>query len=50
MLLDSQMPECCLFISRDFMDADMERTKHILHYLYPLIGRINPELRDHMER
>ncbi|XP_052816500.1 TBC1 domain family member 20-like [Mya arenaria] len=35
---------------RDFMDEDMERTKHILHYMYPLIGRVNPDLLDHMER
>lgn len=35
---------------RDFMDADMDRTKHILNYMYPLIGRVNPDLRDHMEK
>ncbi|XP_053391429.1 TBC1 domain family member 20-like [Mercenaria mercenaria] len=35
---------------RDFMDADMDRTKHILNYMYPLIGRVNPNLRDFMER
>jgi len=41
---------CVVYVSRDFMDANMERTKHILNYLYPLIDRANPELRDFMER
>lgn len=35
---------------RDFMDANMERTKHMLNYLYPLVGRVNSKLRDFMER
>ncbi|XP_060596413.1 TBC1 domain family member 20-like [Ruditapes philippinarum] len=35
---------------RDFMDANMDRTKHILNYMYPLIGRVNPKLRDFLER
>lgn len=35
---------------RDFMDANMDRTKHILNYMYPLLGRVNPKLRDFMER
>jgi len=28
----------------------MDRTKHMLNYLYPIVGRANPELRDFMER
>lgn len=32
------------------MDANMDRTKHILNYLYPLIERANPELKDYLER
>ncbi|CAC5371744.1 TBC1D20 [Mytilus coruscus] len=35
---------------RDFMDSNMDRTKHMLNYLYPIVGRANPELRDFMER
>ncbi|CAG2208229.1 GYP8 [Mytilus edulis] len=35
---------------RDFMDSNMDRTKHMLNYLYPIVGRSNPELRDFMER
>ncbi|KAK3603414.1 hypothetical protein CHS0354_009393 [Potamilus streckersoni] len=35
---------------RDFMDANMDRTKHILNYLYPIVGKSNPELREFMER
>ncbi|XP_062594238.1 TBC1 domain family member 20-like [Saccostrea cucullata] len=34
---------------RDFMDANMDRTKHILNYLYPIVGRANPTLRNFME-
>jgi len=34
---------------RDFMDSTMERTTHILNYLLPLVGRVRPELRDHVE-
>ena len=32
------------------MDSNMDRTKHMLNYLYPIVGRANPELRDFMER
>lgn len=39
-----------LFFCRDFMDSNMDRTKHMLNYLYPIVGRSNPELRDFMER
>ncbi|KAL4234462.1 hypothetical protein ACF0H5_006108 [Mactra antiquata] len=35
---------------RDFMDANMDRTKHILNYMYPLISRVNPKLTDFLER
>ncbi|KAK3085954.1 hypothetical protein FSP39_011254 [Pinctada imbricata] len=34
---------------RDFMHADMDKTKHILNYLYPIVGRANSKLRDFME-
>jgi hypothetical protein len=39
-----------VIIFRDFMDSNMDRTKHMLNYLYPIVGRANPELRDFMER
>lgn len=32
------------------MDPNMERTKHILNYLYPIVGRANPELKAFMEK
>lgn len=35
---------------RDFMYENMERTSSMLHYLYPLIGRCNPNLRNFMEK
>lgn len=35
---------------RDFMDSTMEKTSQMLNYLYPLLGRINGELREHMEK
>lgn len=34
---------------RDFMDVNMDRTKHILNYLYPIVGRASPKLRQFME-
>lgn len=34
---------------RDFMDVTMEKTTHMLNYLYPILGRVNSDLRDHME-
>lgn len=38
-----------LFGNRDFMDVNMDRTKHILNYLYPIVGRASPKLRQFME-
>ncbi|XP_046553511.1 TBC1 domain family member 20-like [Haliotis rubra] len=35
---------------RDFMDANMDRTKHMLNYLYPIIHKANPELYAYLER
>lgn len=35
--------------NRDFMDVNMDRTKHILNYLYPIVGRASPKLRQFME-
>ncbi|XP_074644198.1 TBC1 domain family member 20-like [Tubulanus polymorphus] len=35
---------------RDFLDSSMDRTKHMLNYLYPIIGKASPELRDYMEK
>lgn len=35
---------------RDFMDSNMDRTKHMLNYLYPIVRRANPELHDYMIR
>lgn len=35
---------------RDFMDKTMARTNHMLNYLYPIIGRASPQLRQHMEK
>ncbi|XP_048741525.2 TBC1 domain family member 20-like [Ostrea edulis] len=34
---------------RDFMDSNMDRTKHILNYLYPIVGRANTTLRQFMD-
>lgn len=34
---------------RDFMDSNMDRTKHMLNYLYPIIGKSNPVLREFLE-
>lgn len=34
---------------RDFMDENMDRTKHTLNYLYPIVGKANPKLRQFME-
>ncbi|KAL5021974.1 hypothetical protein ScPMuIL_001129 [Solemya velum] len=34
---------------RDFMDDNMDRTKHMLNYLYPIIGKSSPDLREFME-
>lgn len=33
---------------RDFMDSNMDRTKHMLNYLYPIVRRANPELHKFM--
>ncbi|ESP03750.1 hypothetical protein LOTGIDRAFT_64842, partial [Lottia gigantea] len=35
---------------RDFMDSDMERTKNMLNYLYPIINKASPNLGEFMER
>ncbi|XP_050396764.1 TBC1 domain family member 20 [Patella vulgata] len=35
---------------RDFMDVDMDRTKHMLNYLYPIIDKASPQLCEYMER
>ena len=32
------------------MDSNMDRTKHMLNYLYPLVRRANPKLHDFMVR
>ncbi|XP_013395671.1 TBC1 domain family member 20 isoform X2 [Lingula anatina] len=34
---------------RDFMEKTMEKTTKILSYLYPILGKANPELREFME-
>ncbi|XP_041376061.1 TBC1 domain family member 20-like isoform X2 [Gigantopelta aegis] len=34
---------------RDFMDSNMDRTKHMLNYLYPILYKANPELCEYME-
>ncbi|XP_071785081.1 TBC1 domain family member 20-like isoform X2 [Asterias amurensis] len=34
---------------RDFMDANMDRTRHMLNYLLPIIKKANPELHDFMQ-
>lgn len=31
------------------MDVNMDRTKHILNYLYPIVGIASPKLRQFME-
>ncbi|CAH1270126.1 TBCK [Branchiostoma lanceolatum] len=35
---------------RDFMDESMDRTRHILGYLMPIVGKAHPELREFLER
>lgn len=35
---------------RDFMDHNMDKTKHILNYLYPIIGKCKPSLKAYMEK
>jgi hypothetical protein len=35
---------------RDFMDRTMDRTNHMLNYLYPIIGRASPTLREYMDK
>ncbi|XP_041454437.1 TBC1 domain family member 20-like [Lytechinus variegatus] len=35
---------------RDFMDRTMDRTKHMLNYLLPILSKSNPKLHDFMER
>ena len=42
--------EHLLCIFRDFMDKSMDRTKHMLYYLYPILGKAQPEVREYMER
>ena len=32
------------------MDKSMDRTKHMLYYLYPILGKAQPEVREYMER
>ena len=44
------MQNCLLVCFRDFMDSNMDRTKHMLNYLYPIVRRANPELHDYMIR
>ena len=34
----------------DFMDSNMDKTKHMLNFLYPLIGRASPELKDFLDK
>ncbi|XP_068188856.1 TBC1 domain family member 20 [Antennarius striatus] len=38
------------FHLRDFMDPTMDRTKHILNYLMPILEQVDPELHDFMIR
>lgn len=38
------------FPSRDFMDATMDSTKHILNYLMPILEQVDVELHDFMNR
>ena len=40
----------CYVFCRDFMDKSMDRTKHMLYYLYPILGKAQPEVREYMER
>jgi len=35
---------------RDFMDVDMNRTRHMLNYLYPILERADPELEAYMKK
>ncbi|CAH1779036.1 unnamed protein product [Owenia fusiformis] len=35
---------------RDFMDSSMDRTKCMLNYLYPIIGKANPVLKEFLDR
>ncbi|XP_071957870.1 TBC1 domain family member 20-like [Antedon mediterranea] len=35
---------------RDFMDSTMDRTKHMLNYLFPIIRKANPVLHDFMQK
>lgn len=35
---------------RNFMDHNMDKTKHILNYLYPIIGKCKPSLKAYMEK
>ena len=37
-------------LCRDFMDVNMDKTSHVLNYLYPIVGQASPELRLFMER
>ena len=34
--------------SRDFMDQNMNKTNHMLNYLYPVVGRASLLLQDFM--
>ena len=36
--------------SRDFMDPTMDRTKHILNYLMPILEQVDRELHDFLIR
>ncbi|XP_067934936.1 TBC1 domain family member 20-like isoform X1 [Watersipora subatra] len=35
---------------RDFMDVDMNRTRSMLNYLYPILERADPEVKAYMEK
>ena len=32
------------------MDSNMDRTRHMLNYLYPILDKANPDLCEYMER
>lgn len=35
---------------KDCMEPTMDKTSRLLHYIYPLIERINPNLAEYLER
>ena len=35
---------------KDCMEPTMDKTSHLLNYIYPLIYRVHPELHEYMER